>query len=101
MRRKGVHGVTNQHVGKIGSPPVDDTLERAMRATEDLAQYAETQQLTEANELLTELLGSIFASRRAPLPDVRTASGNGAEAAVRDALRQGELGSSRRRALPT
>jgi hypothetical protein len=72
-----------------------------MRATEDLAQYAEMQQLTEADELLTELLGAIFASRQAPPPGERTASGNPAGAAMRNSVRPGEQGSSRRGPLPT
>jgi hypothetical protein len=72
-----------------------------MRATEDLAQYAEMQQLTEANELLTELLGAIFASRQAPPPGERTASGNRAGAAMLNLMWPGEQGSSRRGPLPT
>jgi hypothetical protein len=59
-------GVTNQHCVKIGSRSADGALEQSISAVEDLAHYAQTRQLTEANNLLIELLSAIFAAKKAP-----------------------------------
>jgi hypothetical protein len=50
----------------MGSRSADGALEQAISAVEDLAHYAQTRQLTEANNLLIELLSAIFASKKAP-----------------------------------
>jgi hypothetical protein len=64
----------NQQVRKVGSCSTASALESVIRATEDLADYAEAQRLTEADELLIELLAAIFASRQRHLPETSTAS---------------------------
>jgi hypothetical protein len=66
--------LTNQQVRKAASRSAASALEHVIRATKDLAHYAEMQQLTEADEMLTELLAAIYASRHVALPETSTAT---------------------------
>ena len=72
--------MTDRYFAQRNSPPAESTLKRAI---EDLANYARAQDLPDADELLTELMASFFASRAEPSLEERLAS----EARALDALR--------------
>jgi hypothetical protein len=56
-------GVADQHFANTDAPSAEIALERAI---ERLANYARAQHLTELDELLTELMAALFASRKVP-----------------------------------
>ncbi|WP_424140334.1 hypothetical protein [Roseomonas chloroacetimidivorans] len=72
---------TDRHFAKPRSPMTDSSLERVI---EDLASYARTQHLAEADELLTEVLASLFAPKTPPSDEERIASESRAIRAIWD-----------------
>jgi hypothetical protein len=73
--------VTTRHFATPSSPTTDLPLERAI---EDLALYARTQHLTEADELLTEVLAALFAPPAPSSDKDRIAAENRAIEAIWD-----------------